>query len=156
MLNFFNRRIFILFIFPFILGGITFLNFSPFNLFFINAISLSTLFYLIYYVKKKTQSSYRKKPFLKNLFFLGSSFGFSFFLFGIYWISHSLTFDDSFKFLHPDNMVVCQVKMSRASLSLSTEQEEEEDGEESGEGSETSTSEGGEAPKAEDNSETKE
>ena len=48
--------------------------------------------------------------------------------------------DDSFKFLHPDNMVVCQVKMSRASLSLSTEEEEEEeDGEESSEGSETST-----------------
>ena len=64
--------------------------------------------------------------------------------------------DDSFKFLHPDNMVVCQVKMSRASLSLSTDEEEEEDGEESSEGSETSTSEGGEAPKAEDNSETKE
>ena len=65
--------------------------------------------------------------------------------------------DDSFKFLHPDNMVVCQVKMSRASLSLSTEEEEEEeDGEESSEGSETSTGEGGEAPKAEDNSETKE
>ena len=63
--------------------------------------------------------------------------------------------DDSFKFLHPDNMVVCQVKMSRASLSLSTD-EEEEDGEESGEGSETSTSEGGEAPKADVNSETKE
>ena len=62
--------------------------------------------------------------------------------------------DDSFKFLHPDNMVVCQVKMSRASLSLSTE-EEEENGEESSEGSETSTGEGGEAPKAEDNSETK-
>ena len=63
--------------------------------------------------------------------------------------------DDSFKFLHPDNMVVCQVKMSRASLSLSTDEEEEEDGEESGDGSETSTGEGGEAPKAEDNSETK-
>ena len=63
--------------------------------------------------------------------------------------------DDSFEFLHPDNMVVCQVKMSRASLSLSSE-EEEEDGEESSEGSETSTGEGGEAPKAEDNSETKE
>ena len=64
--------------------------------------------------------------------------------------------DDSFKFLHPDNMVVCQVKMSRASLSLSTDEEEEEDGEESSEGSDTSTGEGGEAPKAEDNSETKE
>ena len=64
--------------------------------------------------------------------------------------------DNSFKFLHPDNMVVCQVKMSRASLSLSTDEEEGEEGEESDEGSETSTGEGGEAPKAEDNSKTKE
>ena len=64
--------------------------------------------------------------------------------------------DNSFKFLHPDNMVVCQVKMSRASLSLNTDEEEGEEGEESDEGSETSTGEGGEAPKAEDNSKTKE
>ena len=28
--------------------------------------------------------------------------------------------EETFKFLHPDNMVICQVKMSRASLSLST------------------------------------
>ena len=53
-------------------------------------------------------------------------------------------------------MVVCQVKMSRASLSLNTDEEEGEEGEESDEGSETSTGEGGEAPKAEDNSKTKE
>ena len=71
MINFFNKRIFIILIFPFILGGITFLGFRPFNLFFINALSLSLLFYLIFYVKKKTQSSYRKKPFLKNIVFLG-------------------------------------------------------------------------------------
>ena len=64
--------------------------------------------------------------------------------------------DDSFKFLHPDNMVVCQVKMSRASLSLTTDEEGGEEGEESDEGSEASTGEGGEAPKAEDNSKTKE
>ena len=101
MLNFFNKRIFILFIFPFILGGITVLGFMPFNLFFLNAISLSVLFYIIFYVKKKTLSSYRKKPFLKNLFFLGSSYGFGFFLFGLYWITFSLTFDETFKFLIP-------------------------------------------------------
>ena len=64
--------------------------------------------------------------------------------------------DNSFKFLHPDNMVVCQVKMSRASLSLTTDEEGGEEGEESDEGSENSTGEGGEAPKAEDNSKTKE
>ena len=112
MLNFFNKRIFILSIFPFILGGITFLGFRPFNLFFINALSLSLLFYLIFYVKKKTQSSYRKKPFLKNLFFLGSSYGFGFFLFGIYWISYSLTFDNTFKFLIPFALVLIPLFLS--------------------------------------------
>ena len=112
MLNFFNKRIFILAIFPFILGGITFLGFRPFNLFFINALSLSLLFYLIFYVKKKTQSSYRKKPFLKNLFFLGSSYGFGFFLFGTYWISYSLTFDDTFKFLIPFALILIPLFLS--------------------------------------------
>ena len=101
MLNFFNKRIFILLIFPFILGGITVLGFMPLNLFFLNALSLSVLFYIIFYVKKKTLSSYRKKPFLKNLFFLGSSYGFGFFLFGLYWITFSLTFDETFQFLIP-------------------------------------------------------
>ena len=112
MLKFFNRRIFILFIFPFFLGSITVLGFNPFNLLFINAFSMSALFYLIFYVKKKTQSSYRKKPFLKNLFFLGSSYGFGFFLFGIYWISYSLTFDDTFKFLIPFALILIPLFLS--------------------------------------------
>ena len=68
--------------------------------------------------------------------------------------------EETFKFLHPDNMVICQVKMSRASLSLSTDEEGEEgeDGEEGAEGSEggdTSTNEGGDTPKTEENSEAK-
>ncbi len=112
MLKFFNRRIFILFIFPFFLGSITVLGFNPFNLLFINAFSMSALFYLIFYVKKKTQSSYRKKPFLKNLFFLGSSYGFGFFLFGLYWISYSLTFDPSFKFLIPFALIFIPLFLS--------------------------------------------
>ena len=106
MLKFFNRRFFILFIFPFFLGSITVLGFNPFNLLFVNAFSMSMLFYLIFYVKKKTQSSYRKKPFLKNLFFLGTSYGFGFFLFGLYWITYSLTFDPSFKFLIPFALIL--------------------------------------------------
>jgi len=112
MLNFFNKRIFILFIFPFVLGGITVLGFMPFNLFFLNAISLSILFYIIFYVKKKTLSSYRKKPFLKNLFFLGSSYGFGFFLFGLYWISFSLTFDETFQFLIPFALILIPLFLS--------------------------------------------
>ena len=112
MLNFFNKRIFILFVFPFILGGINVLGFMPFNLFFLNAISLSVLFYIIFYVKKKTLSSYRKKPFLKNLFFLGSSYGFGFFLFGVYWITFSLTFDESFQFLIPFALILIPLFLS--------------------------------------------
>ena len=112
MLNFFNRRLFILFIFPFFLGSITVLGFNPFNLLFVNAFSMSMLFYLIFYVKKKTQSSYRKKPFLKNLFFLGTSYGFGFFLFGLYWISYSLTFDPSFKFLIPFALILIPLFLS--------------------------------------------
>ena len=44
--------------------------------------------------------------------------------------------NEDYKFLHPDNMVVCQVKMSRAALSMSGaegEEGEETEGEESGE-----------------------
>ena len=63
--------------------------------------------------------------------------------------------EDSFKFLHPDNMVICQVKMSRASLSLTTDEEGEE-GEEGEEEGDTSSSEGGDAPKAEGSSDSKE
>ena len=67
MLSFFNKRFFIIFLFPLILGGLAVLSFQPFNFFFLNFLSLPLLFYLIVYVKKKSKSVYRKKPFLKNL-----------------------------------------------------------------------------------------
>ena len=44
--------------------------------------------------------------------------------------------NDDYAFVHPENMVVCQVKMSRASLSLTTSEEEDEEGEEGEEGAE--------------------
>ena len=105
MLNFFNKRFFIIFLFPLFLGGLTVLSFQPFNFFFINFLSLPLLFFSIIYVKKKSKSIYRKKPYLKNLFILGTSYGFGFFFFGIYWIAHSLTFDESFKFLIPLSLI---------------------------------------------------
>ena len=101
MINFFNKRIFILFIFPIILGGISVLSFQPFNVFLLNFLTLPALFYLILYVKKKSKSIYRKKPFIKNLFYLGTSYGFGFFFFGLYWIIYSMTFDDQFKIFIP-------------------------------------------------------
>jgi apolipoprotein N-acyltransferase len=54
-------------------------------------------------------STYRKKPFQKNLFLLGFIFGFGFFLSGIFWISYSLTFDDSFKILIPFALVLIPI-----------------------------------------------
>ena len=45
--------------------------------------------------------------------------------------------NENYVFVHPENMVVCQVKMSRASLSLTTAEEEDEEGEEGEEGAES-------------------
>ena len=112
MLDFFNKRIFIIFIFPLVLGGITVLGFQPFNLFFVNFLSLPLLFFIIIYVKKKSKSTYRKKPFIKNLFVLGSSFGFGFFFCGIFWIANSLTFDPIFKILIPFSLFLIPLFLS--------------------------------------------
>ena len=60
--------------------------------------------------------------------------------------------DENYSFIHPENMVVCQVKMSRASMSLETETDEE-DGEEGEEGSPESESK---AEGSADSNETKE
>ena len=58
--------------------------------------------------------------------------------------------EETFNILHPDSQVVCQVKMSRASMSIEedTEDEELEEGAEGAEGTEgTKPAEGGDAPK---------
>ena len=58
--------------------------------------------------------------------------------------------EETFNILHPDSQVVCQVKMSRASMSIEedTEGEELEEGAEGTEGTEgTKPAEGGDAPK---------
>ncbi len=96
-----NNRKIILYLIPFFLGLLTVLSFQPFNFSFINFFILPSLFSLIIYIRKKSQSTYRKKPFLRNLFLVGIVFGFGYFLSGIFWISYSLTFDDNFKFLIP-------------------------------------------------------
>ena len=61
MLSFFNKRFFIIFVFPLIYGGLTTLSFQPFNYFFINFLSLSLLFFSIIYVKKKIKKRLQKK-----------------------------------------------------------------------------------------------
>lgn len=112
MINFFNKRIFILFFFPILLGGLSVLSFQPFNFFLINFFTLPSLFWLIFYVKKKSKSVYVKKPFIKNLFYLGTSYGFGFFFFGLYWIIYSMTFDDSFKIFIPFGLFLIPLFLS--------------------------------------------
>jgi large subunit ribosomal protein L25 len=42
--------------------------------------------------------------------------------------------EDTFKILHPETQVVCQVKMSRASMSIEEDEDEDEEGVEGSEG----------------------
>tara|TARA_B110000259_G_scaffold29210_1_gene31349 strand:+ start:291 stop:1856 length:1566 start_codon:yes stop_codon:yes gene_type:complete len=101
ILEFFNSRFFLIFFFPFTLGALTVFSFQPFNLNYINFAIIPILFLLTTYVQKKSRNTFRKKPYLLNLFFIGYLFGVGFFLTGTYWIAHALTFDDNFKFLIP-------------------------------------------------------
>ena len=96
-----NNRIYVLYLIPFCLGLMSVLSFQPFNFSFINFFLLPIIFFLTAYVRKKSENVYRKKSYRKNLFLLGYTFGFGFYLSGIFWISNSLTFDPSFKFLIP-------------------------------------------------------
>ena len=96
-----DNKFFIVFFAPFLLGALTILGFSPYNLTFVNFFSFSILLFLIFIIKKKTESKYRKKKSYKYFFYLGWSYGFGFFLFGNYWITISLTHDEAFKNLIP-------------------------------------------------------
>ena len=76
------------------LGAISSFSLPPYNYFIINFITFS-LFFIFIFNKKKT-------TFNNKLFFqYGWCFGFGYFLFSLYWIAISLTFDQNFKFLIP-------------------------------------------------------
>jgi apolipoprotein N-acyltransferase len=105
ILEFLNSRFFLIFLFPFVLGTLTVFSFQPFNLNYINFAIIPILFLLTTYVQKKSRNTFRKKPYLLNLFFIGYLFGIGFFLTGTYWISNSLTFDENFKFLIPISLI---------------------------------------------------
>ena len=78
----------------FFLGAISSYSLPPYNYFIINFVTFSLFFIFIFNKKKKTSNN-------KSYFKYGWYFGFGFFLFSLYWIVISLTFDQSFKFLIP-------------------------------------------------------
>tara|TARA_Y100000816_G_C26105618_1_gene587417 strand:- start:227 stop:1786 length:1560 start_codon:yes stop_codon:yes gene_type:complete len=102
----FNNKPIIVYIIPFFLGCLTILSFQPFNFTIINFIIFPFLFFIISYINKKSKNTYRKKPFLVNLFYVGYLFGIGFFFAGTYWISNSLTFDENFKGLIPFTLII--------------------------------------------------
>ena len=76
------------------LGAISSYSLPPYNYFIINFITFSLFFIFIVNKKKKTSNN-------KSFFKYGWWFGFGYFLFSLYWVVISLTFDESFKFLIP-------------------------------------------------------
>ena len=107
-----DKRFITLFFIPFSIGSLSVLSFQPFNLTFVNFFTLPACFYLLVYIKKKSKSIYRKKPYKKNLFFFGTAFGFGFYLSGIHWITNSLTFDENFKILIPFGLILIPLFLS--------------------------------------------
>ena len=107
-----NNKFFVIFLAPFLLGAITILGFTPYNLTFINFFTFPTLLFLISLIKKRTQSKYRKKISKRYFFYLGCAFGFGFFVCGNYWISISLTHDEIFKSLIPFAVVLIPLYLS--------------------------------------------
>jgi len=107
-----NNRFLILYLTPFIIGSLTVFSFQPFNISLLNFFILPVFFYLIVYINKKSKSTYRKKPYRKNLFIFGFLFGFGFYFSGISWIANSLTFDENFKILIPFAIILVPLFLS--------------------------------------------
>ncbi len=82
---------------PFILGLITSFSLPPYNFVIINFIAFPTLliFFLNHYQNRKLIA-----------FKIGWFFGFGYFISSIYWITHSLTFDNTFKILIPFALIL--------------------------------------------------
>ncbi len=76
------------------LGAISSYSLPPYNHFIINFFTFSLFFIFLFIERKKNSEN-------KFFFKYGWFFGFGYFLSSLYWISISLTFDDSFKFLIP-------------------------------------------------------
>ena len=107
-----NNKFFTLYFFPFLLGSLSVFSFQPFNFSIINFFIMPFFFYLLIFIKKKSKGTYIVRPYKKNFFIFGTSFGFGFYLAGIHWINHSLTFDENFKILIPFGLIIIPLFLS--------------------------------------------
>ena len=91
-----KNKFYICFI-PLILGIISSFSLPPYSFFFINFITFPLL--LIFFI-----SNYKKSRFVS--FSIGWIFGFGYFISSLYWLTHSLTFDETFKPLIPFALIL--------------------------------------------------
>ncbi len=94
-----NKKFYIEIIFLIIIGALTSLSLPPFNYFIINFFTFS--FFFLFLINKSKQHKNTKL-----FFFYGWLYGFGYFVSNLYWISISLSFDQSFKFLIPLTIVL--------------------------------------------------
>ena len=83
-----------IYIFLLLLGSLSSFSLPPYNFIFVNFITYSLFLYLIILFKEK-------KLKILNFFFLGFTFGYGYFVSSLYWVSHSLTFDEQLTFFIP-------------------------------------------------------
>ncbi len=94
-----KKKFFIESIILILLGSFSSLSLPPFNYILINFLTFSLLYIFLIKIFEESKN--------KKLFFLyGWLFGLGYFTSNLYWISISLTFDESFKFLIPFSIVL--------------------------------------------------
>ena len=93
------KKFFLNYFYVFSLGAISSYSLPPYNYFIINFITFSLFFIFLFNKKKQILKN-------KSFFKYGWCFGFGYFLFSLYWIVISLTFDQSFKFLIPIAIII--------------------------------------------------
>jgi len=86
-----------LYVIPLLLGIFTSFSLPPYNLLIINFVTFPILFLFFIYNFKNTKWT---------LFNIGWFFGFGYFLSSLYWIVHSLTFDETFVVLIPFALII--------------------------------------------------
>ena len=86
----------LLYLFVFLLGLISSFGLPPYNLFYINFFSYPALLWVLLFCFRNKIIS----------FTIGWIFGFGYFLSNLYWITHSLTFEDIFKPLIPIALIL--------------------------------------------------
>ena len=95
MTSIFNNKI-LIYLIPFFLGIFTSFSLPPYNFLIINFITFPILLLFVISNFKKKWTSFN----------IGWIFGFGYFISNLYWITHSLTFDSTFKPLIPFAFII--------------------------------------------------